>query len=143
MAKPQAKIVRLSFGLHVAVYGDGAPSEAEWERYLAVLEAIGPAEPLLIFSWGGGPNLKQRRQLDEAVKHHSGKAAVVTTSRIARGIVKAIGWTGKQIRAFDFANQDEAFAYLGLSGSSRRQALRYARLLAEELEIEEITRLAS
>ena len=143
MTKPQAKIVHLSFGMYVAVDGTEAPGDEEWERYLSSLREIGPSESLLIFSWGGGPTMKQRRELDEAVKHHLGKVAVVTGSRVARGIVKAISWTGKDIRGFGFDRINDAFTYLDISESKRQQVLHYARLLAEELGLDQQSRLAS
>lgn len=143
MVKPQAKISRLAFGLFVAVYGDSAPSDEEWDRYMSTMREITEDDSLLIFSWGGGPTMKQRRELEEAVAHHRGKVAVVTGSRVARGIVKAISWTGKRIKAFDFERRAEAFEFLGLSELQRREALRQAQLLAEALELGDAARFAS
>ena len=84
MSKPQAKIVRLSFGMFVAVYGETSPPDAEWQAYMTTMRGISVDDSLLIFSWGGGPTLKQRRELEEVVTHHQGNVAVVTESRIAR-----------------------------------------------------------
>lgn len=143
MSKPQAKIVRLSFGLFVAVYGDQSPSDEEWAVYMDTMRTITPDDSLVIFSWGGYPTMKQRRVLEEAVTHHEGKVAVVTESRIARGVVKAISWTGKQIKAFDFSRRDAAFEFLDLSDSERDQALNSARSLARDLQLDDATKLAS
>lgn len=137
----QATITRLGFGLLVAVYGERSPSDAEWSRYMATMRKITVDDSLLIFSWGGGPTMKQRRELEEAVTHHQGRVAVVTESRIARGIVKAISWTGKQIKAFDFSRRDAAFEYLELDEDEQQAALETARALAEKLGLEFRSRL--
>jgi hypothetical protein len=80
--------------------------------------------------------MKQRRELEEAVTHHRGRVAVITESRIARGIVKAISWTGKQIKAFDFSRCGAAFEYLDLDEDEIDEALETARKLAAELGLE-------
>lgn len=127
----------------VAVYGEQAPSDEEWERYLEMIRGIKKNEGLLIYSWGPGPNMRQRRLLEEAVAHHEGEVAVVTPSRVARGVVKALSWTGKNIRAFPMDATPEAFDYLGFKESQRSQALSYASLLAEELGLHEQSRWLS
>jgi hypothetical protein len=143
MLKPQAKVVRLSFGLLVAVYGESSPTDEEWQRYIETMRAITATESLLIFSWGGGPTMRQRRELEEAVSHHQGKVAVVTESRIARGIVKAIHWTGKQIKPFGFNRRDDAFEFLGLDELQRGQALEQARALTTELGLDPSPKLGA
>lgn len=143
MSKPQAKITRLSFGMLVAVYGEQSPSDEEWAVYMGTMQTITADDSLLIFSWGGGPTLKQRRELEEVVTHHEGKVAVVTESRIARGIVKAISWTGKDIKAFDFTRREAAFEYLGLSDSEQEQALDGARSLARALQLDDTIKLGN
>ena len=142
MPKPQARITRLSFGLFVAVYGEQSPPDVEWARYLDTMRGILPEDRLLIFSWGGGPNFKQRRELEEVVAQHQGKVAVVTGSLVARGIVKAISWTGKQIRAFEFGRRDQALEFLDLDEPQATEALREARALAEEVGVANATEIS-
>src|SRR5690606_6571718 len=68
----------------------------------------------LIVTEGGGPNAMQRGALDEAVglENHPAKTAVVTVSMIARGIVTAIGWFSKGIKAFSTNQLPAALDYL-------------------------------
>ncbi len=142
MRPPQVQITRLSCGLFVAVYGEQAPTDPEWGRYMAIMREIEADDRLLIFSWGGGPKLRQRRELEEAVTHHQGKVAVVTSNRVARAIVSAIGWTGKRIKAFDFGGREQAIAYLELGEEQRAEALAQAQRMAALLGLPDLGRLA-
>src|SRR5262245_22469365 len=81
----------------VVVFGNDAPSDAEWQAH--IVSAKNPAvQGLLIVTAGGGPTAAQREQL--AREKIAAPAAVVTRSVIARGIVTALSWLGQRTRAF-------------------------------------------
>lgn len=87
----------------ILVHSKDSPDDAEWREYV---QSAGQwkkeLKGLLVISEGGGPNTMQRAELDTAldVEHNPTKTAVVTVSRIARGIVTAISWFSPGIKAF-------------------------------------------
>ncbi len=102
--------------LVILVHTKEAPSEPEWQEYAKRCgmwkEDI---RGFLVVSDGGGPSTMQRAELDEAIniEKHPGKTAVVTVSRIARGIVTAISWFSPGIKAFGTHQLPQAIEYLG------------------------------
>lgn len=102
--------------LLILVHTKDAPDDTEWAEYTErAREGKKEIQGFLVYSAGGGPNTMQRAQLDEAVgiESHPAKVAVVTVSRIARGIVTAIGWFSGGIKAFGTHQLPLAIEYLG------------------------------
>lgn len=126
---------RLSESLILAVYGEVAPGPREWAQYLEVLATLEGKQALLVISAGGGPDTLQRRDLEAVTQRHEGPVSVVTTSRVARGIVTALGWLGTNIKSFDPRSVDDAMRFLGLDDETCRAALARARELAAEMGV--------
>jgi hypothetical protein len=129
----------VSDGIQLAVHDESPPTDAEWDAYLA--EAASSVRGTLVVTDGGGPNAKQRAAIANIAGIAELPTAIITSSILARGIVTAISWLGKNIRAFSPAEIGAAMDYLGI-GSSKRAELsqRIARLKvtladAESLEV--------
>jgi hypothetical protein len=131
----QVAIVRLRSGLMLAVYGADTPGSAEWKEYCSVMSTMGETDNMLIFSAGGGPNLMQRRDLEQITNRLRGSVAVVTASRVARGIVTAISWLKKEIKAFNPEQRQDAFTFLHLTPPQAEEALSMAIKLSKELGV--------
>lgn len=104
--------------LLILVHTKDAPENDEWKEYVnSARQWRKDIQAFLVVSDGGGPNTMQRAELDEAIdiEHHPGKTAVVTVSRIARGIVTAISWFSPGIKAFGTNQMQQAIEYLGMS----------------------------
>jgi hypothetical protein len=102
--------------LLILVHTKDAPENDEWKEYVeSARKWRQEIQGFLVVSDGGGPNTMQRAELDEAIdiEHHPGKTAVVTISRIARGIVTAISWFSPGIKAFGTNQLHQAIEYLG------------------------------
>jgi hypothetical protein len=113
-----------------------APSEPEWNEYVASARQWRPEiRAFLVLSEGGGPNAAQRAALDEAVglENHPGKTAVVTVSMMARGIVTAIGWFSKGIKAFSTNQISAALDYLEIPKADQDGVLAEIKRLREHL----------
>lgn len=119
----------------LAVFGEQSPPDEEWEEYLRVMKDIEPDDLIFILSAGGGPALMQRRDLEQLTGHHRGRVAVVTTSRMARGIVTALSWMEKSIKAFDPTRRKDAFDYLEISEGLRPLLLRRLKAMADHLDV--------
>jgi len=106
--------------LLVLVHTKDAPDDTEWAEYTASAgQGKKEIQGILVYSAGGGPNTMQRAQLDEAmgIESHPAKVAVVTVSRIARGIVTAIGWFSGGIKSFGTHQLPQAIEFLGTPAS--------------------------
>jgi hypothetical protein len=106
--------------LLILVHTKNAPDDAEWREYAqSANKWKKEIQGLLVITEGGGPNTMQRAELDAAleIESHSAKTAVVTVSRIARGIVTAISWFSPGIKAFSTNQLGHALEYLGVSAT--------------------------
>jgi hypothetical protein len=144
-SKPSVLIQRASASLVVAVYTNESPTNDEWLHYLEIMRTLAPGYRMIIFSAGGGPTTMQRRDLELLTLGQDGakeRVAVVTLSRLARGIVTAISWFNREIRAFDPSHRDEATEFLKLTKAEGLAVLRLARSMAKELGVSEQLLLA-
>jgi len=124
--------------LLILVHTKDAPVEADWKEYVAAARQWKKdIQAFLVVSEGGGPNAMQRAELDEAIdiEHHPGKTAVVTVSRIARGIVTAISWFSPGIKAFGTNQLSQALEHLGMPAAEAEQVTNEVRRLKKDLGI--------
>ena len=102
--------------LVLVVHGEPPPTDDEWLGYLDTLKMLlekGPIEQL-IMTTGGGPNVTQRKMLNEAIRGRPNRVAVSTGSTMVRGMVTAISWFNPQIAAFAPDQLAHAFDYLSV-----------------------------
>jgi hypothetical protein len=95
---------------------------------------------IVVFSAGGGPTPTQRKELEDltATKAEDLRVAIITASRVARGIVTAIRWyRGDSNVAFDPKNVDLAFNFLELTAEEREFVLAYTFAMGDRLGITE------
>lgn len=122
----------------ILVHTKDPPDDQQWKAYVAAARGWKKdIQAFLVVSDGGGPNAMQRAELDEAIdiEHHPGKTAVVTVSRIARGIVTAISWFSPGIKAFGTNQLAPAIEYLGASPAEVESVSNEVRRLKKELGI--------
>jgi hypothetical protein len=120
-------------GIVLAVHGEHAPSDVEWDAYMRMSTAPG-IRGLLVLSEGGGPSARQRTSIARFPHLKPLPTAIVTSSAAVRGVVTAIWWLGKNIRAFRPEELDHAFQYLGIGEGLREQLLGRLSALKNELE---------
>lgn len=131
----------LAFSFHkrrvlILAHSKEAPSAEEWDEYVASARKWrSEIRALLVLSDGGGPNAAQRAALDEALglENHTAKTAVVTVSMMARGIVTAIGWFSKGIKAFSTNQISAALDYLEIPKVDHEGVLAEVKRLRERL----------
>jgi hypothetical protein len=118
----------------LAVFGPRNPQDEEWEAYLAAYQRIPAGRAKVVsFTSGGGPNSSQRMRLQEILQGGRQACAVITRSRIARGIVAALAWFNPDVRAFAPERLGDALAFLGLPPGAREPLLDAADRLEAEL----------
>jgi regulator of extracellular matrix RemA (YlzA/DUF370 family) len=109
----------------VAVHDATPPTEAEWERWVALVrEPAAPVLRLLIETTGqGGPNAKQRKALADATQGLDVRCAILSDSMAVRGVVTALAWLGLAQKAFQPLDHRAAGDYLDLTAAEYRQVL--------------------
>lgn len=118
----------------VAVLSSDAPTDAEWERWIALLRARSGRDCRVFVEPRGGPTPRQRRELAAATKDEDVRFAVLTDSMVVRGIVTALSWLGVPHHAFALHQHLEAAAYLELTKDElERVEAELPRLRSESL----------
>lgn len=121
--------------LVLLVHGESEPTDEEWDGYVSMLQDTSRAHGairLLVLTDGAGPNVTQRKRISEFEGDLS--TTVVTRSRVARGIVTAIGWLGANIKAFPPEQIGDAFRYLDITDEAEQEKI-LRRLASMRLRI--------
>jgi hypothetical protein len=131
-------------GLIIVVHPRTAPSDQEWEAYLAEYIKYDPEKLLtLVLTDGGGPSAGQRKAVNDMLQGRTTRAAVVTKSPIVRGVVSALGWFNPKIKTFPPTNVDGALKYLGLQPAEFAHVRFQLKLLREKFGATPVESLAA
>ncbi|WP_394827787.1 hypothetical protein [Pendulispora albinea] len=121
----------------VLVHSVDCPSDLEWERDLpGYIERsrTGATTCMLVYSDGGGPTLMQRNRMRvsrEPAFHCP--IAIVTRSRIGRGIATAVRWFRPNLGVFSPDQLRAAFEHLNLPASTHDHLAQRIFALRSEL----------
>lgn len=118
------------------VHSKDTPTDEEWKPYIEDCRAWrDKIEGFLIVSEGGGPNTLQRGEMNDALEaeKRGGKTAVVTLSRVARGIVTALSWFNPDIKAFSTLSIPAALDYLGVAPADHDAVIAEVKRLKTEI----------
>lgn len=104
--------------LFIVVYAAADPTDDEWQGYLEEVKHHGIERTMqLISTEGGGPTATQRRYLNELLDGRTVPVAVMSASTRIRGVVTALSWFNRSIRAFPPSGLSDALAYLEIPQS--------------------------
>jgi hypothetical protein len=104
----------------VSLVGREFPSALDWSDHMALARqvlALTPAtEPsyALAFSDGAGPTAEQRRAVTALVGGRPVRGALITTSRLARGIGAIFRWIEPEYRIFAPRELGRALRHIGI-----------------------------
>src|SRR2546430_6777218 len=86
----------------VFVHSHESPDDGEWSRLLEVFRQLPDLRRIrvLVFTYGGAPNARQRALLNDVLKDARPPVAVITPSALARAAGTAIGWFNPRIPTF-------------------------------------------
>lgn len=121
----QTMLFEVLRGILVGVHSTEAPSDSDWDAWNAF--AVANAKDyraILVFTDGAGPNGVQRAKTAKVQELMPLPTAIVTASALARGIVTALAWMGKNIRAFSPEQVHEAFGYLSVPAATQADLMR-------------------
>lgn len=120
--------------LFLVAYGTEDPTDGEWFGYIEEIKRHGVDRTMqLVCTEGGGPNATQRRYLEEALAGRTVPVAVLSSSVSVRGMVSAMSWVNREIRAFPPAGLLDALAYLEIPASRADLIEREIQKLRHEL----------
>lgn len=124
--------------LVILVHAKDAPTDPEWDTYCGDVRTWATSiRGILVISEGGGPNSLQRGQMEVALdrERYTGKTAVVTLSRVARGIVTAMSWFNPGIKAFSTIQIPNALDYLEIPKAEHDSVQREIKALRVKLQL--------
>jgi hypothetical protein len=116
----------LSFKLHgnhmLLVHTKLPPSKEEWAAYMAEATIMDQSvngdltnAGILVFTDGGAPNTVQRTEINTWLHGRRIRTGVICASAFIRGVVTALNWLNKDIKAFAPHEWKEAMAHVGLA----------------------------
>lgn len=131
----------MAFHLHkksmfLVMHAKDNPSDQEWNEYVEFAKKnVQYLRTTLIITEGGGPSTVQRGELNDVLEKagFKSKIAVVTLSRMVRGIVTAISWFNPNIKAFSTIQVPAALEYLEIPVAERDVIFREIKTLRIKL----------
>jgi hypothetical protein len=110
--------------LIIYVATDETPVDADWDEYLALINAAAAAAAggsvrVAVFADGATPTATQRKRVANLVRTQQHKSAVISDRLAARAVVTGLRWLGVEIRPFSPKAIEAAFDYLGLTSNER------------------------
>ena len=107
----------------ITVHTSQAPSDEDWDEYLAdMAKHVHTIKGLLVYSESVGPSAPQRGRSNDLFNELGADipTAIMTGSKMVRGIVTAISWAvGTKIKAFSTRDFAGAMKYLELTNEEQ------------------------
>jgi hypothetical protein len=134
MPKTMAHTMLHKLHLLLCVHNASEPDLAEWESYIADFRRLDVTQARqLVFTEGGGPNTKQRDQINQHVQGRAHRVAVVTNNGLVRSICTALSWFNPNVKAFTPSNIATAFNHINISPEEARTVMAAVRTLRGRL----------
>ncbi len=117
----KSMVFKIVGNVHIVIHGTSEPHDEDWRLYMSAVrgeeqKATGFVKMrTLVFSAGGGPTAKHRKEINEFLGGRTSPVAIVTSSTIMRGVVTALQWFNPLVRAFSPDNVVAAMQFLGVS----------------------------
>jgi hypothetical protein len=123
----------------VVVHTNEAPSDEDWDRYIDEVAKSGKAiKGVLVYTPSVGPSAPQRARSSKALEQAGMdlQTAIMTTSRMVRGIVTAMTWAvGGKVKAFSTMEFNQAVVSLGLSEDDQLKTRVVLKQLARAADV--------
>ena len=113
----------------LAVKSDAAPLDEDFEQVTSDLAAQPQLMAIVVRPRGSPPGARQRASMQELISKRSLRMAVLTDSKVLRGVCTALRWFGLPVESFCDANLEDALRFAGI----RADRLSLARQCFEEL----------
>ena len=133
--------------LFVLVCREAPPTDADWSRYMAEVEASAAKYPenlasmlTLVLSDGGAPNAMQRTRVTELQERTTARAPIsfISDSSLIRGATRAIALFNPKFKVFTPGSFSKAIEHLGVLPSSASIVKRHVLETEQQLGGERI-----
>lgn len=123
----------------VSAHTSALPTDQQWDDYIMVgqgmTDEIGFTNLRgIVFTDGGAPTSAQRERANKFLQGRSARTAIVTSSPIVRGIVRALGWFNPEIRTFAPSRVRDALVHIDFAASEIPKLCDQLRPLASCVE---------
>ena len=119
----KSMVFKIVGNVHIVIHGMTDPLDEDWRLYMNAVRSEEQKTAgfgrmrTLVFSAGGGPTAKHRKEINEFLGGRATPVAIVTSSTVMRGLVTALQWFNPLARAFSPENVLAAMQFLGTSES--------------------------
>lgn len=127
---------RVESNTFVLLHGEGEPTDAEWEAYLADMRAhleTSDVFRVLVITGGPSPNAHQRKLLNQVIRGRDAPTAVLTASAVGRAVTSILRLRNRFIRAFEPGRLEEAFQHLKLEEAEQKKVRQAIEALQREM----------
>ncbi len=106
----------------MVIQGNHRPTDASHSAFLQFMRDHGHEyDAMLVFSPGGTPDMVQRKKMVEVLNLKRRPIAVLTHSKIVRGVVTAVSWfLETPLRPFAPEDIDAAITFIGQGANADR-----------------------
>jgi serine/threonine protein kinase len=121
----------------LCVHANEPPSPEDWQAFVDARDARAETlKGLLVVAPPKATiDVRQRENVRKFLKLTGTRLAVITESRVVRGLVTAVGWFTSQVRAFAMDEVEEGLTFLGLGHERHEEARKALRELDFDLRV--------
>ncbi len=123
----------------IVVHGTEAPTDEEWDRYLADVKKSPRIREIrvLVYSFGAGPTTFQRQKLHRQGAGHSPPVAILANRATQmRTVGTALTWFNGNVAVFEPSRMDDASSHLGLLPPELPPVVNELRTLKARFELQ-------
>lgn len=121
----------------LCVHANEPPSSEDWDAFVQARDGhVPPVRGLLVIAPPRATiDVRQRGNVKTFLKYTGARLAVVTESRVVRGLVTAVAWFNVRVAAYAPDGVEEALSFLGLGSERHDEARKILRELAFDLRV--------
>lgn len=126
---------KLVGNLLISVYTENAPANEDADAAAAAFKDMTfDRLRALTFTKGGTHTAAQRKTLHDILGGRELRTAVVTDVPMVRGVVTAVSWFNKSVKAFTPTGWKDAFLYLDIPSSQFERTWEHIHALEREIQ---------
>jgi hypothetical protein len=128
-------VQRVRGDLIVVAHNTDTPSEEEWDRFLEFFRRAHDIDQVrvLVFTDGAAPNTMQRASFTKTLAGKQPRIAVLSGSRVVRGVATAISWFNANIDVFAPDDLGKALDHLRMPTDNRGDIAEIGAALRQQL----------
>lgn len=119
----------------LCVYGKQDATNEDVAEIIKVIRTLDLKQiRMLTYTMGGTLSAPQRKAINAVVDGYNTPLAVLIANPLARGVITALSWFNRNVKAFAPDDELEAFSYLGIPDDLHQHCSDELRRLIEDME---------